>query len=276
MRKASHWALAIAAASFSYLAYVYLTLPDVRVLVRTNPSTTAFMQLRAREAEAAGRPLRIRQRWVPYSQIASHLKRAVLVAEDSAFFDHEGIDLEQIRASLERNWEEGRFIRGASTITQQLAKNMYLTPSRTPMRKLKELLITRRLEAELSKRRILEIYLNVIEWGDGIFGCEAASRAYFGKAAASLDPEEAALLAGAIINPRELSPARPSRRLVRRQQIILRRMGVRGEESTPAVGPGPNAGRLDATAAAHPAQSVQRGGIDRTRHESTPGGASGS
>ena len=120
---------------------------------------------------------------MPYTQISSNLRRAVLVAEDSAFFDHEGIDLKQIRASLEMNWEEGRFTRGASTITQQLAKNLYLTPSRNPVRKLKELLITRRLEAALTKRRILEIYLNVIEWGDGIFGAEAASRAYFGKPA---------------------------------------------------------------------------------------------
>jgi monofunctional biosynthetic peptidoglycan transglycosylase len=127
---------------------------------------------------------------------------------------------------MERNWEDGRFTRGASTITQQLAKNLYLSPSRNPMRKLKELLITRRLEAALTKRRILEIYLNVIEWGDGIFGCEAASRAYFGKPASDLSVEEAALMAAAIINPRELNIARPNRRLLRRQEIVLRRMGV--------------------------------------------------
>jgi monofunctional glycosyltransferase len=235
MRKASRWALALAAAGFAYLAYVYLTLPDVRALARTNPTTTAFMELRTREAEAKGRPFRVRQRWVSYSQISNHLKRAVLIAEDSAFFDHEGVDLDQIRESLERNWEEGRFVRGASTITQQLAKNLYLSPSRSPVRKLKELLITRRFEAELSKRRILEIYLNIIEWGDGIFGCETASRAYFGRPAAVLDPSEAALLAAAIINPRELNPARPSRRLVRRQQIILRRMGAGTGDATPAV-----------------------------------------
>ena len=124
-----------------------------------------------------------------------------------------GLDLKQLRASLETNWEEGRFTRGASTITQQLAKNLYLSPSKNPVRKLKELLITRRLEAALTKRRILEIYLNVIEWGDGIFGAEAASRAYFGKPASALSPEEAALLAGAIINPREHSPAHPTARL---------------------------------------------------------------
>ena len=124
-------------------------------------------------------------------------------------------------------------MRGASTITQQLAKNLYLSESRNPVRKLRELLITRRLEAALSKRRILEIYLNSIEWGDGIFGCEAAARAYFGKGAADLGASEAALLAGAIINPRVHSPGRPTRRLLRRQQIILRRMG--GAEPPPNV-----------------------------------------
>ena len=227
--------LAIAASlGFVYIAYVYLTLPDVRALATENPATTAFIELRKREAEESGRKLTIRQRWVPYNQISSNLRRAVLVAEDSAFFDHDGIDLKELRASLEHNWEEGRFERGASTITQQLAKNLYLSPSRNPVRKLKELLITRRLEAALSKRRILEIYLNVIEWGDGVFGAEAASRAYFGKAAAALSPDEAALLAGAIINPREHSPARPTKRLLRRQQIIARRMGIK---SAPAPSP---------------------------------------
>jgi monofunctional glycosyltransferase len=220
--------VAIAAAlGFVYFAYIYLTLPDVRHLATTNPTTTAFIELRKREAEEEGRKLAIRQRWIPYNQISNNLRRAVVVAEDSAFFDHEGIDLKELRASLEANWEDGRFTRGASTITQQLAKNLYLSPSRNPVRKLKELLITRRLEAALTKRRILEIYLNVIEWGDGIFGCEAAARAYFATSCSALIPEAAALLAGAIINPREHSPARPTARLLRRQQIIFRRMGIK-------------------------------------------------
>ena len=228
---------AAAAIGFLYLAYVYLALPDVRRLATQNPQTTAFIELRKREAADAGKAFTVRQRWVPYNQIANNLRRAVLVAEDAAFFDHDGIDLKELRASLEANWEEGRFSRGASTITQQLAKNLYLSPSRNPVRKLKELLITRRLEAALTKRRILEIYLNVIEWGDGIFGAEAAARAYFGKPAALLDPDEAALLAGAIINPREHNPARPTARLVRRQQIIARRMGVK--PPAPATAPTP-------------------------------------
>src|SRR6185436_5393785 len=161
-------------------------------------------------------------------------KRAVIVTEDAAFFDHDGIDLQEIRASLEKNWEEGQFLRGASTITQQLAKNLSLSPSRNPMRKVTELLITRRLEAALTKQRIFEIYLNMIEWGDGIFGCEAAARAYFGKACTNLDIQEAALMAGAIINPREHSPARPTKRLLRRQEIILRRMQFKPPAPAPA------------------------------------------
>jgi monofunctional glycosyltransferase len=165
------------------------------------------------------------------------LKRAVIVTEDAAFFDHDGIDLNEIKASLEKNWEEGQFLRGGSTITQQLAKNLYLSPSRNPIRKLKELMIARRLEAALTKQRIFEIYLNVIEWGDGIFGCEAAAQRYFGKPCASLEMAEAALMAGAIINPREHSPAKPTRRLLRRQQIIMRRMGFKEEPPAPIPPP---------------------------------------
>jgi monofunctional biosynthetic peptidoglycan transglycosylase len=210
---------------FAYFAYIYLTLPDVRPLARENPKTTAFMELRKEEAADEGRQkFSIRQQWIPYSRVSPFLRRAVIVTEDAAFFDHDGIDLAELQASLEKNWEEGQFLRGGSTITQQLAKNLYLSPTRNPMRKVEELLIARRLEAALSKQRIFEIYLNMIEWGDGIFGCEAAARTYFGKSCANLDIQEAALMAGAIINPRVHSPAKPTRRLLRRQQIILRRM----------------------------------------------------
>jgi monofunctional biosynthetic peptidoglycan transglycosylase len=226
--------LATAAVGFAYVAYVYLTLPDVRWLADTNPTTTAFMELRIREAAAAGRKFQIRHRWVGYNLISANLRRAVIVTEDAAFYDHDGIDLAELKASFEKNWEEGQFLRGGSTITQQLAKNLYLSPSRNPMRKVKELLIARRLEAALSKRRIFEIYLNMIEWGDGIFGCEAAARAYFDGPCASLDVEQAALLAGAIINPREHSPAKPTRRLLRRQQIIIKRMGIKAPPPPPS------------------------------------------
>lgn len=216
----------VAAIAFGILAYAYVTCPDVRPLRRTNPTTTAFIELRAREAEARGvTPKRV-MRWQSYRYISRDLKRAVLVAEDDAFWQHEGVDFEQLQDSLQVDWARGRFARGASTITQQLAKNLYLSPSRNPLRKFRELILARRLEAELPKARILELYLNVIEWGDGIYGAEAAARTYFHESAADLDAPQAATLAAAIINPRIYSPARPTTRLIRRQQLILRRMGV--------------------------------------------------
>jgi monofunctional glycosyltransferase len=216
----------VLAAGFAIVAYAYLSLPDVRLLRTQNPSTTAFMDLREREAHAKGKPAAKDHRWVPYARISPNLKRAVIVTEDSAFWRHEGIDYEQLRDAVETNWERGEFARGASTITQQLAKNLYLSPSKNPLRKVKELLITRRLEVELSKQRILEIYLNVIEWGEGVWGAEAAARKYFRKSAAELTASESALLAAAIANPHIMDPARPTARLRRRQTMIMRRMGA--------------------------------------------------
>ena len=214
------------AVGFACLAYAYLTLPDVRPLRATNPPTTAFIELRADDARSRGEAPRRVQKWVRYRDISPDLKRAVLVAEDDAFWQHEGVDFEQLQESLEIDWAHGRFVRGGSTITQQLAKNLYLSPSKNPIRKLRELVIARRLEAELPKARIFELYLNVIEWGDGIYGAEAAARTYFHSSAASLGPAEAALLAAAIVNPRVLNPAHPSTRLLKRQQLILRKMGA--------------------------------------------------
>jgi monofunctional biosynthetic peptidoglycan transglycosylase len=211
--------------SFAVIAYIYVTLPDVRVLATTNPTTTAFMELRAREAKAEGRKLRHVQIWIPYRRISRNLTKAVLVAEDDLFWEHEGVDMEQLRKSIQIDLAKGQAVRGGSTITQQLAKNLYLSPSRNPLRKVRELIIARRLEAELPKARIFELYLNLIEWGDGIWGAEAAARTYFHTSAASLSREQAALLAAAIVNPRVLSPARPNTRLRRRQRIILSRMG---------------------------------------------------
>ncbi len=226
MRFSVRWVWVALGVGFWSLAYLYLTLPDVRRLVTANPATTAFIERRIEEARDAGRVLKPRQQWISYRRISPQLKRAVLVAEDSAFWQHDGIDFEQIRESMEYNLERGEFARGASTITQQLAKNLYLSPSKNPFRKVRELMIARRLEAVLSKQRILEIYLNVIEWGDGIFGADAAARAYFGIGAGALGAEQSALLAGAIINPRVHSPGRPTGRLLRRQKMLLRRMGA--------------------------------------------------
>jgi monofunctional biosynthetic peptidoglycan transglycosylase len=214
------------AAGFAYAAYLYLSLPDVRVLRTANPDRTAFMRLRELEAHQQGKAAVKDQRWVPYARISQNLKRAVIVTEDSAYWQHDGVDYDQLRESMETNLERGEFARGASTITQQLAKNLYLNPAKNPLRKVKELLITRRLEVELSKQRILEIYLNVIEWGDGVWGAEAAARRYFRKPASELTPSESALLAAAIANPHIMDPGHPSARLRRRQLMIMRRMGA--------------------------------------------------
>lgn len=220
------WFAASVAVLFACLAYGHLTLPDVRKLARTNPTRTAFMDIRQAEARAAGTTSRMNQRWVTYNRIAPTLKRAVLVAEDAAFWQHDGVDYDELQRSIQLDWARGQLVRGASTITQQLAKNLYLSPSKNPNRKLRELIIARRLEVELTKTRIFEIYLNVIEWGDAIYGVEAAAQTYFKTSAANLDASSAALLAGAIINPRLLNPAKPTPRLLRRQQLILRRMGA--------------------------------------------------
>jgi monofunctional biosynthetic peptidoglycan transglycosylase len=226
MRTVGRAILALCALGFGCAAFVYLTLPDVRSLRTENPATTAFIELRARQARDRGEQPRRIQKWVSYGRISQNLTRAVLVTEDSAFWQHEGIDFEQLRESMEVNLERMEFARGGSTITQQLAKNLYLSPSKNPVRKAREFLIARRLEGELTKQRILELYLNLIEWGDGIYGAEAAARTYFRKSAADLSPSEAALLAAAIANPRVLDPAHPTARLRRRQQMVMRRMGA--------------------------------------------------
>ena len=225
-RTIGRWIWGTIAIAFGCVVYAYLTLPDVRSLATTNPTTTAFIELRAREARTQGRAPRRVQKWSSYGQISADLKRAVLVAEDASFWQHDGVDYEELQKSIELDWARGQLTRGASTITQQLAKNLYLSPSRNPVRKLRELIIARRLEAELKKARILELYLNVIEWGDGIYGIEAASRTFFGRSASTLGAADSALLAGAIINPRVLNPAKPTARLLRRQQLILKRMAA--------------------------------------------------
>lgn len=208
----------------AWLGYEWLAFPDTASLARTNPASTAWMELREREAKKEKRPVRRRQQWRPLSSISPYLKNAVLVTEDAAFFQHEGIDYDEIREAMKINVEKGEIVRGASTITQQLAKNLYLSPSRNPVRKVRELLITRALEKNLTKRRIFELYLNVIEWGDGIYGAEAAARAYFGKSSAHLGREEAAALAAVIINPRRYSPVNPNRRIRNRIRTIRARM----------------------------------------------------
>jgi monofunctional biosynthetic peptidoglycan transglycosylase len=182
------------------------------------------MEMREAEAREKGRQPRHYQLWVPIQSISPHLKNAVLIAEDAAFFQHEGLDYDEIKEAIKIDAEKLEFARGASTITQQTAKNLYLSPSRNPLRKIRELFVTFSLERHLSKKRIFEIYLNIIEWGDGVYGAEAAAQAHFGKSASSLSEEEAAALAAVIINPRRYSPVQPNKRIRNRIAMILERM----------------------------------------------------
>jgi monofunctional biosynthetic peptidoglycan transglycosylase len=209
------------------VALVYHGLILIRVfrLKSSNPPVTAMMEQRANEATAQGKPVQRLQTWVAFDQISPHLVRAVLAGEDSRFFDHAGFDWEEIKKALEEDWEKGEFKRGASTITQQLAKNLFLSTSKNPLRKLHEALITKEMEWILGKRRILELYLNVIEWGDGIYGAEAAAQHYFNKPAISLTIEQASFLSAIIPGPNgAFNPEKNARRVERRRNIIVRLM----------------------------------------------------
>ncbi|PYN18861.1 MAG: hypothetical protein DMD76_28360 [Candidatus Rokuibacteriota bacterium] len=179
----------------AWLAWEAATWPDVKALATRAPATTAFIERYKERERAADRTPRVEWRWVPYGTISLHLKRAVLVAEDIGFFHHHGFAPGNMRVAMTEALEERKIPRGASTITQQLAKNLWLTPSRSPLRKAREGVLTWQLERALSKRRILELYLNVVEFGPGVYGAEAASRRYFGKPAAELDEDEATQLA---------------------------------------------------------------------------------
>jgi monofunctional glycosyltransferase len=217
-------ALVSLAAALGAAVLFWATLPDVRPLARSWPATTAFME--RRKAELARRGESTRLEWTPVSlaRIAPDLQRAVIVAEDARFWDHEGVDWDAMRDAMEKNWEKGRMKAGGSTITQQLAKNLYLSPARTPWRKLRELAIARRLEENLSKKRILELYLNVIEFGPRTFGVEAAARRYMGASARDVTREQAADLAAIIPSPRIYDPKKHPDRVRRRAERILRWM----------------------------------------------------
>lgn len=213
----------------AFVLFEILSLPYYGIyrLKSDNPSETALMRQRIREAEDEGKKLKITQRWIPLSRVPRHVIDAVIVAEDGTFFEHEGIDWFEVQESFEKNLEEGRPARGASTITQQLAKNLFLSTSKDPIRKLKEVAITLMMEKALTKQRILELYLNIIEWGRGIFGLDAAARAYFGKSASALTLDEATRLAAVIPSPLRHQPNADSRYVLRRKAIVLERMSSR-------------------------------------------------
>jgi monofunctional biosynthetic peptidoglycan transglycosylase len=207
--------------------YWWLTFPDVKRLAATNPPTTALIEARLEEARAQRPDAEAVRVWVPLAEIAPSLQHAVIVSEDASFYFHEGFDWEGIREAALRNVESGKLARGGSTITQQLAKNLYLSSDKTVLRKANEALITYALERYLTKKRILELYLNVVEWGRGVYGAEAAARHHFGKHAADLTPEEAALLAAVLPSPRTYDPLIVTRYLSVRQQQILRLLDER-------------------------------------------------
>ncbi len=207
-----------------WAGWEYWTWPDVARLARERPATTAFIEEYRARQRAEGKPEKVAWTWTPYAAISPNLKRAVLVAEDISFFSHRGFELKEMRNAMEDALREGNLPRGASTITQQLAKNLWLSSSRNPLRKAREAALTWQLERALPKRRILELYLNVAEFGPGIYGAGAASQRYFGKAAADLEPREAAALAAGLPKPRSWHPGSTSAGYQRRVARILDRM----------------------------------------------------
>jgi monofunctional biosynthetic peptidoglycan transglycosylase len=222
-------------------AWVGVGLPprsEVRALATTNPTRTRLMEQRAEEARAKGRKARVAQSWVPLSRVSRHLIHAVIASEDQNFFGHEGVDWNAIEESFERDVRMRRFARGGSTITQQLAKNLYFGTRKSPIRKLRELVVAHWLEADLSKARILALYLNLIEWGDGVYGVEAAARYWYGKPASDLSADEAAGLAAMIPNPRRLNPRVNAARHERATRRVLWLMGLAGYLGRDAAGLG--------------------------------------
>ncbi len=192
--------------------------------INFNPSTSAFMEDRLEILQEKNPNAEIKHRWVPYQKISPNLKRALIAAEDGKFVDHEGFDWDGIQKAYEKNLKKHKVVAGGSTISQQLAKNLFLSTKRTPWRKLEEAMITVMLESTMSKRRIFEIYLNVIEWGNGIFGAEAAARHYFGISARNLSALQAAKLAAMVPNPRYYDKHQGAPGLNRKTGIILNRM----------------------------------------------------
>lgn len=189
-----------------------------------NPHETSFMALRLDELQAKNPEAALKHEWVPYARISVHLKRAVVAAEDDKFIDHEGFDWEGMQKALEKNRRKGKIVAGGSTISQQLAKNLFLSGSKTPWRKAQEAIITVMIEALWDKRRILEVYLNSVEWGEGVFGAQAAAKRYYGTTAAGLGPEQAARLAVMLPAPRRYGRNPYSAFMNRRTQLILGRM----------------------------------------------------
>ncbi|HMM47156.1 MAG TPA: monofunctional biosynthetic peptidoglycan transglycosylase [Thiobacillaceae bacterium] len=226
MRRVLRGLAAGAAAAFTLvLLYQLWIFAHVLWWADHNPGSTAFMEAGLARQQEKNPDAELRHKWVPYDRISIHLKRAVVAAEDAHFLEHDGFDVEGIQKAVEKNLKKGRLVAGGSTISQQLAKNLFLSGKRSFIRKGQEAVITLMIEAIWTKRRILEVYLNVIEWGDGIYGAEAAARRYYRTSAAALDRDQAARMAAMIPNPRWYEHNRNSRTYQRRVALIKRYMG---------------------------------------------------
>jgi monofunctional glycosyltransferase len=207
---------------------VYFVYPDVSALKKAHLKETAFMEHRKKQWEKEGVDKKIVQKWVPLKKVSPYLIKAVIIAEDDKFWRHEGFDFIAMQKALEKDLKKKKFKAGGSTITQQLAKNLYLSPSKNPVRKTKEAILAWRMERTLSKKRIVELYLNAAEWGDGIFGIQAAARHYYGKNASALTAEEAARLASVLPNPIRYNPIGKKKYVLNRSKYIYRIMVRRG------------------------------------------------
>ena len=221
LRRAVKPALAVIALALMYQLWLFA---HVLWWINHNPASSAFMEAGLARMQGKNPDAELRHQWVPYEKISVHLKRAIVAAEDSTFLDHEGFDVEGIQAAVEKNLKKGRLVAGGSTISQQLAKNLFLSGERSFMRKGQEAVITLMIETTWSKRRILEVYLNIIEWGNGIYGAEAAARRYYKTSAAVLGPDQAARLAAMVPNPRWFENHRSSRKYQRRVATIRSHM----------------------------------------------------
>jgi monofunctional biosynthetic peptidoglycan transglycosylase len=225
MKKFWWWAWRIFLALFVLmLLYQAWVAAHVWWWINHNPQSSAFMRDRLEVMQDKNPDAELKHQWVPYNKISNHLKRALIASEDAKFVDHEGFDWEGIQKAYEKNLKKGKLVAGGSTISQQLAKNLFLSSGRTPWRKGEEVIITVMLEHMMEKERIFEIYLNVIEWGDGLFGAEAAARHYYRIGAAQLSPQQAAKLAAMVPNPRYYDKHREAKGLQRKTEIILARM----------------------------------------------------
>ena len=226
MKKLWRWTWRILALLFVFLLfYQGWIAAHIWWWVDHNPSTSSFMEDRLVVLQSKNPDAGLQHRWVPYAKISGLLKRALIAAEDAKFVDHEGFDWEGIQKAYEKNLKKGKIVAGGSTISQQLAKNLFLSGKRTPWRKLEEATITVMLEKMMDKERIFEIYLNVIEWGNGVFGAEAAAQHYYRVGAGQLSAEQAAKLAAMVPNPRYYDKHREAKGLLRKTEIILGRMG---------------------------------------------------